>query len=204
MVTTWGKMGVSCDNLPLLFHNVFYATCIIKSLNSHISVVVCSFFLFRSRNSVLGIGLFKNEQKEKLRNRAELDFILLKTAIKDETLRLHRMTARNSCNDRSSHLQPLVSFAKTELRSASTTAQSDSTVISSQKFNCTHLTLSQKSLVFTCLKYKSFETMWEKEKLLIMRNFSFSLRNFYQFDELSVIFIKFGIVICKLFQLGRV
>ena len=30
------------------FHNVFYAVCILKSLNSHISVVVCSFFEFRT------------------------------------------------------------------------------------------------------------------------------------------------------------
>ena len=30
------------------FHNVFYAICILKSFNSHISVVVCSFFEFRT------------------------------------------------------------------------------------------------------------------------------------------------------------
>ena len=30
------------------FHNVFYAICILKSLNSHISVVICSFFEFRT------------------------------------------------------------------------------------------------------------------------------------------------------------
>ena len=29
-----------------LFHNVFYAICILKSFNSHISVVVFSFFEF--------------------------------------------------------------------------------------------------------------------------------------------------------------
>ena len=29
-----------------IFHNVFYAICILKSLNSQISVVVCSFFEF--------------------------------------------------------------------------------------------------------------------------------------------------------------
>ena len=44
--TTWGKTGVSCDNLPFLFHNVFYAICILQSFNGHISVVVCSFFEF--------------------------------------------------------------------------------------------------------------------------------------------------------------
>ena len=28
------------------FHNIFYAICILKSFNSHISVVICSFFEF--------------------------------------------------------------------------------------------------------------------------------------------------------------
>ena len=35
------------------FHNVFYAICILKSFNSHISVVDCRFFdLGRSQNGV--------------------------------------------------------------------------------------------------------------------------------------------------------
>ena len=42
------------------------------------------------------------------------------------------------------------------------------------------------------------KTLWEKEKLLIMRNFSFFLSVFYQFQKLSTLFIKFEIVICKL------
>ena len=46
--------------------------------------------------------------------------------------------------------------------------------------------------------------MWEKEKLLVTSNFSFSHSVFYQFGELPAIFIKFEIVICKLFQFGRV
>ena len=52
----------------------------------------------------------------------------------------------------------------------------------------------------TCL----LKTMWEKEKLLITSNFSFSRIVFYPFGELSAIFIKFEIVICKFFQFGRV
>ena len=48
------------------------------------------------------------------------------------------------------------------------------------------------------------KTMWEKEKLLVMSNFSFSCIVFYPFRELSAIFIKFEIVICKFFQFGRV
>ena len=44
----------------------------------------------------------------------------------------------------------------------------------------------------------------EKEKLLVMSNFSFSGSVFYLFGEFSAIFIKFEIVICKVFQFGRV
>ena len=31
-----------------IYHNVFYTICLLKSFNSHISVVVCSFFEFRT------------------------------------------------------------------------------------------------------------------------------------------------------------
>ena len=48
------------------------------------------------------------------------------------------------------------------------------------------------------------ETLWEKEKLLITSNFSFSHSVFYPFVELSNILIKFKIVICKHFQFGGV
>ena len=48
------------------------------------------------------------------------------------------------------------------------------------------------------------KTWWEKEKLFIMSNFSFSKRVFYPFGELSAMFIKFKIVICKLFSFGKV
>ena len=49
-----------------------------------------------------------------------------------------------------------------------------------------------------------FKTLWEKEKLLITSNFSFSHSVFYLFGELSAFFIKFKIVVCKVFQLGSV
>ena len=42
------------------------------------------------------------------------------------------------------------------------------------------------------------KTLWEKEKLLIKSNFSFSHRVFYPLGEFSAIFIKFEFVICKL------
>ena len=48
------------------------------------------------------------------------------------------------------------------------------------------------------------KTLWEKEKLLITSNISLSHSVFYPFGWLSFFFIKFEIVICKLFQFGRV
>ena len=48
------------------------------------------------------------------------------------------------------------------------------------------------------------KTLWEKEKLLVTSISSFSRSVLYRFGELSAIFIKFEIVICKLFQLGSV
>ena len=48
------------------------------------------------------------------------------------------------------------------------------------------------------------KTLWEMEKLLKTSNFSFSHSVFYRFGELSSMFIKFEIVVCKLFQFGRV
>ena len=46
------------------------------------------------------------------------------------------------------------------------------------------------------------KTLWEKEKLLVTSNFSFSHSVFYPFEELSSIFIKFEIVVCTLFEFG--
>ena len=48
------------------------------------------------------------------------------------------------------------------------------------------------------------KTLWEKEKLLVTSNFSFSHSVFYTFRELLAIFIMLGIVVCKLFQFDRV
>ena len=48
------------------------------------------------------------------------------------------------------------------------------------------------------------KTLWEKVKLLVTSNFSFSHSVFYPFGELFAIFIKFKIVVCKLFQFGKV
>ena len=46
--------------------------------------------------------------------------------------------------------------------------------------------------------------LWEKEKLLVTSNFSFTHSVFYPFRELSGIFIKFKIVVCRPFQFGPV
>ena len=48
----------------------------------------------------------------------------------------------------------------------------------------------------------SLKTLWEKEKLLVTSNFSFCCSVFYLSEESSVIFIKFKIVVYKLFQFG--
>ena len=48
------------------------------------------------------------------------------------------------------------------------------------------------------------KTLWEKEKLLVKSNFSFSHSVFYPSGELFAIFIEFEIVVCKLFEFGSV
>ena len=62
----------------------------------------------------------------------------------------------------------------------------------------------KQELIFTCLQYKSFKKMWEKEKLLVTSNFSFSNSVFNPFRELSAIFIKFEIVVCHPFEFWSV
>ena len=58
---------------------------------------------------------------------------------------------------------------------------------------------------FSCVCYTTLlKTLWEKEKLLVTSNFSFSHSVFYPFGKLSAILIKYKIVVCKLFQFGRV
>ena len=67
------------------------------------------------------------------------------------------------------------------------------------------LTLSQTSPGFYLSAAQAFRKhCGKKEKSLITSNFSFSPSVFYPFGELSVIFIRFVIVVCKLFQFGRV
>ena len=66
------------------------------------------------------------------------------------------------------------------------------------------LTLSQTSPGFYVCCTSLLKTLREKEKLLVTSNFSFSHSVFYPFGELPAIFIKFNILVSKLFQFGRV
>ena len=55
----------------------------------------------------------------------------------------------------------------------------------------------------SAVQLSPLKTLWEKEKLLVMSNFSFSHSKFYPIGELSAIFIKLRIDICKHFQFGK-
>ena len=67
------------------------------------------------------------------------------------------------------------------------------------------LTLSQISPGFYMFAVQVFsKTLWVKEKLFIMSDFSFFYSVFCPFWELFAIFIKFEIVVCKRFLFGRV
>ena len=61
-----------------------------------------------------------------------------------------------------------------------------------------------KTLFLRVCSTSLLKTLWEKEKLLVTSNFSFSHSVVHPFGELSVISIKSEIVVCKLFQFGRV
>ena len=60
------------------------------------------------------------------------------------------------------------------------------------------------TLVFTCLQYKSFENTVGKGKIVRNHQFLFPKSVFHSYREFSAIFTKSKIVICKLFQPGRV
>ena len=51
-----------------------------------------------------------------------------------------------------------------------------------------------KPLFLRVCTMSALKTLWEKEKLLVTSNFSFSHRIFYLFQELFTVFIKFKIV----------
>ena len=58
---------------------------------------------------------------------------------------------------------------------------------------------------FLCICCTSLlKTLWEKEKLLVSSNFSFSSQCFLSVLRSFAFFIKLEFVVCKLFQFGRV
>ena len=67
-----------------------------------------------------------------------------------------------------------------------------------------HTPLAKQAWFLRVCNTGSMETRWEKEKLLLTTNFSFSHSVFHRFGEPPVIFIKLEIVACKLFQFGTV
>ena len=63
-----------------------------------------------------------------------------------------------------------------------------------------------KALAFMYLQYTSFDNTVEKGEivnLFVTSKFSF-FHVFYPFGELSIIFIKFEFVVCKVFRFGKV
>ena len=70
---------------------------------------------------------------------------------------------------------------------------------------CLPYPIPKQAQDFMCLQSKSFEnTVGKKKELLLTSNFFFSHSVFYPFVEISAFFIKFEIVVCKLFQFGLV
>ena len=66
------------------------------------------------------------------------------------------------------------------------------------------LTLSQTSPCFYVSAVQILKTLWKKEKLLVVNNFSFTHSVFLHIWRTLSFFFKFEIVVCKLFQFGRV
>ena len=67
-----------------------------------------------------------------------------------------------------------------------------------------YLTLSQTSPGFYVSTVQIFENTVGKGEIAHNEQFLLSPSVFYPFEELSAILIKFEIVVCKLFQFGRV
>ena len=66
------------------------------------------------------------------------------------------------------------------------------------------LTLPKQALVFTCLQYKSLENTVGKGEIARYEQFLLFPLCFLTIWKVSAIFVKFEIVVCKLFQFRRV
>ena len=97
---------------------------------------------------------------------------------------------------------PVVKILAHDMKVKDELSLADDRILDSSKLKA--LTLSQASSGFYVCTTSLLKTLWEREKLLVTSNFSFSQSVFYWFRELSAIFFKFEIVICKLFQFRKV
>ena len=78
-------------------------------------------------------------------------------------------------------------------------------ILYNKKLICLYFNISvNKPLVLCVCSTRRLKTLWEKKKLLITSNFSFSNSVFYPFGELSAILIKLKIVVCKRYQFWKV
>ena len=68
----------------------------------------------------------------------------------------------------------------------------------------THNPFPTKSWFLRVCSTSPSKTLWEKEKLLVTSNFSFSDSVFYPIGVPSAIFIRFEMVVCKPFLFGGV
>ena len=74
-----------------------------------------------------------------------------------------------------------------------------------ETLNLSHINPFPNKPLFLRVCSKSLlKTLWEKEKLLVTSNFSFSHSVFNLFGEPSAIFVKSDIVVCKVFEIRRV
>ena len=65
------------------------------------------------------------------------------------------------------------------------------------------LTVFQRNPFLRVCSASLLKTLWEKEKLLVTSNFTFSHGVFFPFGEFSAIFIQLQIFVCKHLQFGR-
>ena len=66
-----------------------------------------------------------------------------------------------------------------------------------------HKPFPKQALVLRVCSTILLKTLWEKEKLLVTSNFSFSHSVFYQLREISAFFNRYEIAICKLFWVWK-
>ena len=62
----------------------------------------------------------------------------------------------------------------------------------------------KQALLFACPQYKSFKNTVAKGEIARNEQFLLFSQCFYLFGQLSAIFIKFEIVVCKVFRVGSV